>query len=69
MILVYLNIYPVLISKLHCFFFFESNLKFVSSDAKCGLLHCEGGMRYPRIASSNFIISNVNTREGSVECK
>ncbi|CAF0968038.1 unnamed protein product [Adineta steineri] len=39
------------------------------NDVKCGLLHCEGGMSYPRIASSNFMISNVNTREGSFECK
>ncbi|CAF3430146.1 unnamed protein product, partial [Rotaria sp. Silwood1] len=39
------------------------------NDVKCGLLHCEGGMPYPRIASSNFMIFNVNTREGSFECK
>ncbi|CAF3759520.1 unnamed protein product [Rotaria socialis] len=38
-------------------------------DVKCGLLHCEGGMPYPRVASSNFMIFNVNTREGSFECK
>lgn len=40
-----------------------------SSDVKCGLLHCEGGMSYPRLASSNFMIFRVNTRDGSFECK
>ncbi|UJR26701.1 hypothetical protein I4U23_008017 [Adineta vaga] len=39
------------------------------SDVKCGLLHCQGGMSYPRVASSNFMIFNVNTREGSFQCK
>ncbi|CAF4273819.1 unnamed protein product, partial [Rotaria sordida] len=40
----------------------------MKNDVKCGLLHCEGGMPYPRVASSNFMIFNVNTREGSFEC-
>ncbi|CAF1609554.1 unnamed protein product, partial [Adineta ricciae] len=40
-----------------------------NNDVKCGLLHCEGGMPYPRVASSNFMIFSVNTREGSFECK
>ena len=41
----------------------------LSSDVKCGLLHCEGGMPYPSLVSSNFMIFHVNTREGSFECK
>lgn len=44
-------------------------LELIFSDVKCGLLHCQGGMPYPRIASSNFMIFKVNTREGSFECK
>lgn len=53
-----------------CFVSFSIKFKIIlSSDVKCGLLHCEGGMPYPRVASSNFMIFNVNTGEGSFECK